>query len=260
MSALIQRLSDCIRLRLEDDHAARMSGFIIDTPASFSVPAASAGANDVKHPLVKACVEALHVNVVIVIGNEKLYIEMQRMFDQHRDISVVKIPKSGGVVELEYNYRERVHNYQIRSYFYGPKIDLPPGVTDATLGGEALSDLTLAPYSTVVSFTDLVIYRIGGAESLAPSSALPIGAQRTISELQPILVDPAQPGSGLLNSVLAILSNVEESENIVETDVAGFAVVTALDITARKMTILSPVAGSLAGRKALLGSFEWQES
>jgi hypothetical protein len=42
----------------------------------------------------------LVVNVVIVIGNEKLYIEMQRTFDQHRDISVVKIPKSGGVGDL----------------------------------------------------------------------------------------------------------------------------------------------------------------
>lgn len=40
------------------------------------------------------------VNVIIVIGHEKLNVEMQRLFggqNQSRRITVVKIPKSGGV-------------------------------------------------------------------------------------------------------------------------------------------------------------------
>ena len=49
---------------------------------------------------------------------------------------------------------------------------------------------------------------------MAPSSALPIGAMRAVSELQKVLVDPTQSGSGLLNAVLAILapSNPDEKE------------------------------------------------
>jgi hypothetical protein len=34
---------------------------------------------------------------------------------------------------------------------------------------------------------------------------------------------------------------------------------TAIDIKNRKLTILAPNQGSLAGRKAIIGSFEWQD-
>lgn len=35
------------------------------------------------------------VNVIVVVGHEKLNVEMQRMYGSH--MTVVKIPKSGGV-------------------------------------------------------------------------------------------------------------------------------------------------------------------
>jgi hypothetical protein len=37
----------------------------------------------------------LAVNVILVVGHEKLNVEMQRTFGEH--INVVKVPKSGGV-------------------------------------------------------------------------------------------------------------------------------------------------------------------
>lgn len=51
-------------------------------------------------------------------------------------------------------------------------------------------------------------------ESLAPSSALPIGAARVVSEMQPVPIDPAQPGSRLHNTVVALMAlpNVDEAE------------------------------------------------
>lgn len=66
---------------------------------------------------------------------------------------------------------------------------------------------------------------------LAPSSALPVGAARIISELQPVPVDPTQKGSGLLNAVLALLSppasdeNERYDEEVLDLTVAGFLVV-----------------------------------
>ena len=66
---------------------------------------------------------------------------------------------------------------------------------------------------------------------MAPSSALPIGAQRTVSELLPIAVDPSQKGSGLLNSVLALLAPLNQDENerydaeVLDLPVAAFMVV-----------------------------------
>lgn len=66
---------------------------------------------------------------------------------------------------------------------------------------------------------------------MAPSSALPIGATRVVSEMQPILVDPAQSKSGLYNAVLALLSppNPDESERydeeILDLHTVGYVVV-----------------------------------
>jgi polyribonucleotide 5'-hydroxyl-kinase len=193
---------------------------------------------------------------------------------------------------------------------YGQIIEAPPGISTATLGGESLTDLILSPSSTVVSFDDLSIYRIGEGtvsyptnisinpcdtiidlrfiESLAPSSALPIGATRVVSEMQPVQINPAHSGSGLLNAVLALLAppnpdeNERYDEEILDLNVIGFLVVcvfildpatgaiftdpsfftrnrTSIDILSRKMTILAPNQGSFAGRTAIIGSFEWQD-
>ena len=93
------------------------------------------------------------------MGHEKLNVEMARTYGAR--LSVIKIPKSGGVVELDLGYRERVHRYQLHTYMYGQVIEAPPGVGTATLGGETMSDLVLSPSSIVLGFDDLAIYRIG---------------------------------------------------------------------------------------------------
>ena len=120
---------------------------------------------------------------------------------------------------------------------------------------------------------------------MAPTSALPVGATRVVSEMQPLPVDPAQPGSGLYNAVLALAAppNPDEAERydeeILDLNVLGFAVMfvlflplplniqltsynhdrTSLDLPTRRMTVLSPTQGSLTGRTAIVGSFEWHE-
>lgn len=69
---------------------------------------------------------------------------------------------------------------------------------------------------------------------MAPTSALPIGAARVVSEMQPLLVDPAASGSGLYNAVLAILAppNPDESERydeeILDLPVVGYVVMYVL--------------------------------
>jgi len=205
--------------------------------------------------------------VIIVIGNERLSVEMQKLFDGSYPpkIQIIKIPKSGGVSDLDMAYRDRIQSYQLRHYFYGTPLKLPPSLAahadELQFGGEASKDLTLTPYSTVLSFDDIKIYRIG-QESFAPSSALPIGASRMLGELQPVLLDLSQPGSGVVNSYLALLS-IEDShptdEEILDADVAGFIVITALNTVDRKMTILAPTTGNLTNRIAVTGSFQYQD-
>ncbi|KZS88377.1 Clp1-domain-containing protein [Sistotremastrum niveocremeum HHB9708] len=259
MERLIRNLGESIDQRFESDPKCRASGLFIDTSSGFSL--SSAGE---KHRLVKACIDAFHVNVIVVIGHEKLNMEMQKLpAVEQSNILVLKIPKSGGVVEIDQAYRDRIIDYQLRFYFYGSNLVLPPTVSASSLGGEALVDLSLAPHSLVISFDDITIYRIG-EETMAPSSALPIGSQRTITETQPTLIDPGQPGSGLLNAVLALLAFPAEGaehydEEVLDRDVSGFIVITELDIPNRKLTILAPSPGTLTARTALVGSFEWRE-
>jgi len=245
--------------KYEFDPEGRASGLVVDTPSSF---ASGPGSGDQRQKLIKACVDAFKINVILVVGHEKLNVEMQRTYGAI--LKIVKIPKSGGVVELDHAYRERIHNHQLHTYMYGQVIQPPPGITSASLGGESLTDLVLSPSSTVINFDDLSIFRIG-AETMAPSSALPIGATRVVSEMQPVPVDPAQPGSGLLNAVLAVLAPPNSDENerydeeILDLSVTGFIIVTNLDIPHRKMTILAPNQGSVVGKTAIVGSYEWQD-
>ncbi|KAG6876795.1 Cleavage polyadenylation factor subunit clp1 [Termitomyces sp. T159_Od127] len=260
MDRIIRNLGENIKEKYDYDAEARVSGLIVDTPSSFG---AGTGASDHRHRLIKA------FNIILVVGHAKLNVEMQRTYGSQ--LTVIKVPKPGGV-----SYRERVHNYQLHTYMYGQVLTPPSGVTSAVAGGEALSRL-LAPSSTVINFGDLTVLRIG-AETMAPSSALPIGATRVVSEMQPVLVDPSQPGSGLLNAVLGVLAppkpdeNKQYDEEILDLAVMGFIIVcvqsnprcllqifTHLDIPHKRMTILAPNQGSVAGKTAVVGSFEWQD-
>lgn len=65
---------------------------------------------------------------------------------------------------------------------------------------------------------------------MAPSDALPVGATRIISEMQPVLVNPAYPGSRLVNAVVALLApqnpdeNERYDEEILDLTVVGFLI------------------------------------
>ncbi|KAI0006202.1 Pre-mRNA cleavage complex II protein Clp1-domain-containing protein [Russula compacta] len=263
MDRLIRNLGENVMERLDAASEGRAAGIIVDTPLSFASSPSSAPATTVhRQTLIRACVDAFRINVILVVGHEKLNVEMQRTYGNR--ITVVKIPKSGGAVELDAHYRQRVHAQQIHTYFYGQVITPPRGLS-TTVIGDADFDGHLAPSSSVISFGELSLLRIG-EKSMAPSSALPIGATRTVNEMQPISLEPSSPGSGLLNAIVALLSppvHPEETERydeeVLDLPVSGFLAITNIDVPNRKLTILSPSPGTFAGRTAIVGSFEWSE-
>ncbi|KAF5315828.1 hypothetical protein D9611_004985 [Ephemerocybe angulata] len=303
MDRLIRNLGENVNDRFDLDPEGKAAGVIVDTPASFASNSSppehrqklikacvDAFRSQLPRILLRVLLEGSHpflvkakltlaypflpsflnfavgwlcvVNVILVVGHEKLNVEMQRAYGSH--ISVVKIPKSGGVVELDHSYRERIQKYQLHTYMYGCAVQPPPGVTGATLGGEALADLVLSPSSGVIGFGDMSIYRIG-TETMAPSSALPVGAARVMSEMQPVPVNPAMPGSALLNSVLAVLAppnpdeNERYDEEVLDLTVTSFVYITNINMREKKMTILSPNQNPVAGKTAIAGSFEYQD-
>lgn len=139
------------------------------------------------------------VNVVIVLGHERLYSDMIRILKDQ--VTVVKLSKSGGVVERDRQFKTELQRSKIHEYFYG------------TLKCE------LSPYSMLVNFDDVTIWRVG--EAIAPSSALPLGMDSTATETQVIKVETHEM---CLHSIMAIL-NADPSEHeskLLDTNIAGF--------------------------------------
>ena len=73
------------------------------------------------------------------------------------------------VVELDLQYRQRVHAQQLHTYFYGQTIAPPRGLSASAIG-DADFDGKLAPSSSVVPFGELSFLRIGESELHAPFS------------------------------------------------------------------------------------------
>lgn len=221
---VVDWLAEGVERRLARDFRSRMSGLIIDTPGVVTADARN------KYAFIQHCVKAFKIDTIVVLGHEKLNLEMTKLFGASGEtaeipgsagaqrlpqVNVIKLPKSGGVVELDETYRARLKALQVKTYFYGGSSvgsgsTAEGGVPNVVLPGHAdpLGGVpSLSPYSTTIPFDLLEIYRVG-QESLAPSSALPIGASRTVTETQLVKMDPtnsAADQTSLLHSVLALI-------------------------------------------------------
>ncbi|UZJ52838.1 hypothetical protein CBS101457_002158 [Exobasidium rhododendri] len=224
---LVDWLSQSLERRLTRDSRARCSGVLIDMPGVTTADGRS------RYSFVQYCVRALKVDTIVVLGNEKLNIEMGKIFGgPGSGVGVIKLPKSGGVVELDETFKQRLRSLQVRNYFYGGSqaakaikgegVDELKGEEDeekerastnrfgSIVPGHAepLGGLpALSPYSTTIPFDLLEVYKVG-QENLAPSSALPIGAARVVTATHLVKLDltnSAIDQSQLVHSVLALI-------------------------------------------------------
>ncbi|RGB29078.1 Pre-mRNA cleavage complex II protein Clp1-domain-containing protein [Rhizophagus diaphanus] len=227
---LTKKLADNVSRRLVEDEVARVSGIVIDT---------SGLVDSTGYEIIQHCVDIFNVNIIIVLGHERLYSDMARLYKERNDVNVVKLSKSGGVVNRDNAFRRQAQMRKIREYFYGlPKFEL-------------------SPCSTLINLNDISIYRVG-VGSLAPSSALPIGIDRKVSETQLVKVEPDDT---LLHSILAIsTANNSDEQSLLVSTVIGFIYVSHVDISKQKMTILSPSPGRLPKQYLIMGSYKWMES
>lgn len=82
------------------------------------------------------------VSVMITIGSERLYSDMQRRYQSQPNVTVVKVPKSGGCVDRDEAFLQQAQQQSIRQYFFGD------------------AKRTLSPYTIMVEFDTLKVYRI----------------------------------------------------------------------------------------------------
>jgi len=188
------------------------------------------------YQLLLYSIEQFKVDVVLVMAHERLYSDLKQHFKTSRaSMEIIKMQKSGGVVTRDTAFRRRSRVCRIRAYFYG---DFD----------------TLSPQSTVISFTDFKIYRVGGVPQ-APASSLPLGAKRISDPLDVVEVTPTKD---ITHSVLA-LCYANSSEDVLEQNIAGFLYVTEVNPIKRRLTVLAPCAGPLPGNILLVSDLKWLE-
>ena len=89
----------------------------------------------------------LTVNIILTLGSERLYSDMQRRFSSYKistseEITIIKLDKSGGCVDRDDTYMQQMREAALREYFFGN------------------AKHTLSPHTQYVSFDELTIYKI----------------------------------------------------------------------------------------------------
>jgi polyribonucleotide 5'-hydroxyl-kinase len=265
----LTRLADTVTRRLAHDDTARVSGVVVNTMGWVD------GAG---YDLLLDTIRALAIDVIVVMGHDRVFARLAEDVKTIKvaaatasaaaaagagassssagaaapaaaaapgvagahPITVIKLARSGGVVERSREARRDARKARIREYFYGaPRaVGQPPA---------------LAPHSTQVSFDDVSIVRVGGQASEA--TMLPVGRA---SVLDPLRITPVVPSVALVNHVLGV-SFATSDKQVPHVNVAGFVHVTAVNTEARTLTLLLPCAGALPSRFLVQGSLTWVE-
>lgn len=182
-----------------------------------------------------AGVEAVKADVAFVLGGERLFASVRSRL-AGKDVEIILLPKSGGVVSRDETWRQRDRSSRVREYFYG-------------------ADGRLNPFSTVVEYSTVSVLEVTGKTAVVPDGVLPIGSTSLLDPLQPRVVPL---GRDLLHAVLGVSQAVYE-EDVLTSPVFGFVHVSKVDVDRGTMTVLAPSPGRLPGKFLLLGSIKWME-
>jgi len=218
-------LAKDINMRFEKNQEGRTSGLVINT---------CGWVDGVGYELLLYAIDALNADIVCVIDHERLFSDLTRNYGG-KNVRVLKLQKSGGVVTRDPAYRKKSRINRIKDYFYGMNRDL-------------------YPHQTSVHFSEINIYKVGGGPQ-APSSALPIGS---VSTVDPVRLTEIFPSGDLLHALLGV-SHAKTPETILTSNVAGFVIVTEVNFERQKIVLLAPCPGPLPSRYLLLGSIKYLE-
>ncbi|KAJ4700906.1 Protein CLP1-like [Melia azedarach] len=224
---LVKELAQMLERQFTGNVESRAAGMVINTMGWIE---------GVGYELLLHAIDTFNANVVLVIGQEKLFSMLRDVLKNKPNVDVVKLQKSGGVVSRNSKVRQKTRSFRIREYFYGLTNDL-------------------SPHANVANISDLHVYRIGGGPQ-APRSALPIGADPVAN---PLRIVPVNIDKDLLHLVLAI-SYAKEADQIISSNVAGFIYVTDVDTQRKTITYLAPAAGELPSKNLIMGTLTWLET
>lgn len=288
---LITQLAKSVKERLanETEAAVASSGFIVNTMGCFM--------EGEGYDILLHVVEQMEINVILVMGHDRLYSMLKSHFSKQQasqatttNVKVIKLPRSGGVVSRDNDFRQRLRSISIRRYFHGEVIPFQPSTTSTatsvTLDKEQSQTLVYryTPNLIELHFDDVEIYKTAQV-SLSKGMLPIIGEQRT-SKVQLIKVDKSSFAKNMIHAVVAVCQpaaveayekmvsamNTDDSlyndeddltakaeELLYRSSVAGFLVIEKVDIERERFSFLSPCSGDLPSRTLLIGDINWME-
>ncbi len=218
--ALVERLAAALDARAAAAPAAAAAGLVANSMGWVE----GLGLELLRHAIAE-----LRIDVVLVLGADRLAAQLAADLP---GAAVVRLPRSGGVVDRPREARAAARTARVEEYFYGPRREL-------------------APASQTARFEDLQVFRVGGGPR-APASALPIGAAPVADPLKLTRVTNARD----LVFTLCAVSHAAAPEDLLAANVAGFIYVQDVDVAKGTVTYLAPRAGPLPGGCLLAGAFK----
>lgn len=234
VTALAMKINQ--RMKHETTSLLLSSGIIVNTGDNIQT---GEGYERIVH-----AVHALSINVVLVMGHDRLYSMLNK---DMTNVKIIKLPRSGGVVSRdESSFLRPLMTRSIRQYFNG----IPP-------------NHTFTPFLLQISLDKIKIYQY--SELNLSASLLPVAASQTTETLQLVSITDADQLQK--HTILAVChpravekyNDSGKASDLAYSGVAGFCAVEKVNPDSNMIHLLCPCAGSLPSDVLLMGNITWMD-
>jgi len=250
----------------------RSSGIIVNT---------NGWIQDEGFQLLLHTVKVMDINIVLIMGHDRLYSMMSNHFKKNPPteegalpIKVIKLPRSGGTVSRETVFLRQARSRSMKRYFYGDMVDPPVTISgsdkpsssnsagNASASGSVARVPQLTPFLNQLSFSTLTLYKLSSIALSA--SLLPVAQAQSTDSIQ---VQQVELSEALQHTLLAVCHPLAvaayqqsgRARDLYEAGVAGFCAVERVIMDTDMVHLLCPCAGSLPSNTLLLGDITWME-
>ncbi|KAJ2881547.1 Cleavage polyadenylation factor subunit clp1 [Coemansia aciculifera] len=220
---LVDRMAAAIGRHTINNSQSATSGLFVDT-RGFTDAA--------KCETIDHAISALGITTLLVVGSERMYSLLSNRPFAKEGVTVIKMARSGGTVDRSAMFRQQYNSRIIQQYFYGTQKE------------------PFSSFSTVANFQEIRILRVG-EDSIAPSSTLPLGETRMLTDTSVLAVEPDE---ALTHSILAVTdaSMDLEGDSVAGMQALGFVNVTVVDMEKKRLILISPIPGHVESLRSAL--------
>lgn len=238
----VSQLGKASLARAAEDDSARSGGMVIDTPTLTM--------KDL--PVIETIVSSFDVDLIVVTGNDKLVVDLNRHFESkvaENTLSIVKIGRSNAVTEVDDAFVRKCQEDTIKEYFNGNfRTRLSPLKFDVDMKSYMIFKVAhLLDYTSQMAFLpsgDSYTADVEGEDDNNDKEK-----EETLEKYFVKLDDPNS--SNLENSIVAItlipvpLNGKILARELLNSSVYGYAHVLKVDDGKQKMSMLFPSANNI---------------